>query len=134
MAGKDNFQDNYPVPKTALVLPAPTVASLSFESGEQGAYRVYTSAKLRVLRVKAIVTKAIAATDNGTITIKNAAGSTIATLTITLSSAIGTEFTTGAIVSTNQDIGEDSFFDLTTAKTTVGGKVQVSIETGILPA
>jgi hypothetical protein len=133
MAQAKEFAEVYPVPVDGLNMPAPIVLQASFETGEQGDYRVYTAGKLRVNRVKAIVTKAIAATDNGTITIKDAAGDTIATLTATASDAIGVEYDTGALSDADQDIGKDSFFSVNTAKTTAGGKVLVSVEYSVLP-
>ncbi len=134
MAQAKEFNEVYPCPVDGLNMPAPIVANLSFETGEQGAYRIYTFGKIRVVRVKAIVTKAIAATDDGTITIKDAAGDTIATLTATASDTIGTEYDTTIITDTDKDIGKDSYFDLVTAKSTAGGKVIVSVEYNILPA
>lgn len=133
MAQAKEFAEVYPVPVDGLNMPAPMVALVSFETGEQGAYRIYTAGKIKINRVKAVVVKAIAATDNGTITVKDAAGDTIATLTATASDAIGTAYDSGVITDTDQDIGDDSFFDLTTLKTTAGGKVLVSVEYSVLP-
>jgi len=130
---KKAFRDFYPVPKNGMIVPVPSVANLSFETGEQGAGRVYVPSKVKLVRVKLIVTKALAATDAGTLTVKDASGSTIATLTVPLSSAIGAEVDSGLITTSNNVIADDSFFDLTTAKTTVGGKIQVSVQYAVMP-
>lgn len=133
MAQAKEFAEVYPVPVDGLNMPAPIVALVSYETGEQGAYRIYTAGKIKINRVKTIVVKAIGATDNGTITVKDAAGDTIATITHVASDAVGVEDDSGVITDTDQDIGKDSFFDLTTAKTTAGGKALVSVEYSVLP-
>ena len=133
MAQQQEFGQVYPVPPDGLNMPAEMVVPVSFETGEQCQNRVYTAGRMRIDRVKAIVTRAIAATDNGTITVQDAAGDTIATLTITLSSALNTEFDSGIISDVDQDIEANSHFRLLTAKTTAGGKMLVSVEYSILP-
>lgn len=133
MAQAKEFAEVYPIPVDGLSMPAPIVTEVSFETGEQAQNRIYTAGKIRINRVKAIVTKAIAATDNGTITVQDAAGDSIAVLTITLSSALNTEFDSGVLTDTDQDIAKDSHFRLLTAKTTAGGKCLVSVEYSVLP-
>jgi len=133
MAQDKEFAEVYPIPVDGLNMPAPIVARVSFETGEQAQNRIYTAAKIRINRVKAIVTKAIAATDNGTLTVQDAAGDTIATMTIPLSSALNVEFDSGVITDVDRDIAANSHFRLLTAKTTAGGKLLVSVEYSILP-
>jgi hypothetical protein len=133
MAQAKEFAEVYPVPVDGLNIPAPIVVPVSFETGEQGTYRVYTAGKIRINRVKAIVVKAIAGTDNGTVTVKDAAGDTIATLTAAASASLGTQYDSGSISDADQDISADSYFDLVTAKSTAGGKLLVSVEYSVLP-
>jgi len=128
------FSEVYPVPVDGLNAPAPISLSVSFETGEQGAYRLYSPAKIRIKRIYGIVTKAIGATDNGTILIKDGAGVTVATLTATASDALGVLYDSGILSTVTNDISKDSFFEAVTSKTTAGGKVLLSVEYNILPA
>jgi hypothetical protein len=99
--------------------------SVSFETGEQGDMKV-TMPKCNVISFSASVKKAIAGTDNATIVPKNHAGTamTSGTVTLTSSSAIGTQFT--STPTGNNSFAEGETMTLTTAKTTVGGKAIVS--------
>ena len=133
MAQTKEFAEVYPVPSGGLNMPSPIVAEVSFDAGEQAQNRIYVAGITRINRVRAVVTKAIAATDNGTITVQNAVGNTIATLTITASAALNTEFDSGVITNINRDITRDSHFRLSAVKPTAGGKVLVSVEYSILP-
>ena len=127
------FSQVYPVPADGLNMPVPIVVPVSFETGELGASRINTPGKIRIVRVRGIVIKAIAATDNGTITVRDESGNTIATLTATAADALGVLYDSGIITDTDRDIEKDTFFDALTAKTTAGGKVLLSIEYNILP-
>ncbi len=133
MAQTKEFAEVYPVPEDGLNMPSPIVALVSFEAGEQAQNRIYTAAKMRINRVKAVVVKAIGGTDNGTITVQDESGNTIVVLTATASDALNVEYDSGVITDTDQDIAADSHFRLLTAKTTAGGKVLVSVEYSILP-
>ncbi len=127
------FAEVYPVPVDGLNAPAQIIVPVSFEAGEQAQNRVYTAGKIRIKRVRGIVTKALAITDAGTITVQNAVGNTIATLSFAASAALNTEVDSGVITNINRDIAADSHFRLLTAKPTAGGNVLVSVEYNILP-
>jgi len=74
------------------------------------------------------VTKALAATDAGTVILKNNAGTTMTATTpvsIPLSTVAGTAYDT-AITANNSFVAGD-ILTVFTAKTTVGGKVTCSI-------
>lgn len=95
----------------------------SFETGEQGAYRYYFTKKVSCTKVRVIVTKALSATDNGTVTIqKNGSGSDA--IELPLSSVFGTQ---SELVYT-QSFVEGDYIDFIFAKTTVGGKAQATVE------
>lgn len=127
---------------TAITLPASgTVAttaniaaiedaisiSLSFETGEQTTTRIYFPKAVTINKIRSIVMKAIAATDNGTITCGNSVGaSTGGVVTVTASSALNVEGS--ATPTTNNTVAADSYYYLTSAKTTAGGKVLVTLE------
>lgn len=101
--------------------------AVSFETGEQAAIKLYFPFAVEIKKIRAIATKAIAATDNGTITGANATGnSTGGVITFTASDAINTEKT--ASPTTNNKVGKDSFYKLTSAKTTAGGRALVTLE------
>jgi hypothetical protein len=71
--------------------------------------------------------KAIAGTDNGTITCGNATGaSTAGVITATASDALNVEYAVSP--STNNVVLADGYYYLTSAKSTAGGKVLVSLE------
>jgi len=99
--------------------------NVSFETSEVGDMKV-TMPKCTVVSFNASVSKAIAATDDATIVPKNNAGTamTSGTLTLTASSAIGTQFT--STPSANNTFTEGQTMTLTTAKTTAGGKAIIS--------
>lgn len=99
----------------------------SFETGEQYTLNLYIPFDIRIVRIRGRVIKAIADTDSGTVVIKDHNGNTMATLTASASDAINTDLTAQEVNSNNQ-IPMDSFYQLVSAKTTVGGKVLVSIE------
>ena len=70
---------------------------------------------------------AIAATDNGTITCGNSVGASAGgVVTATASDALNTEY--GVSPTTNNTVAADSYYYLTSAKTTAGGKVLVTLE------
>lgn len=100
---------------------------LSFETGEQTATKVYFPFAVRIRKIRGIVMKAIAATDNGTITGANSVGnSTNGVITATASDALNTEYSVQP--TTNIEVPRDGYYKLTSAKTTAGGKVLVTIE------
>lgn len=100
---------------------------MSFETGELGAYRVYFPFAARIDSIKSGVVKAMADTDNGTITGANATGaSTGGVITHDASDAIGTREV--ATPTTNNEVSSGSYYQLTSAKTTAGGKAIVTLE------
>src|SRR4051812_15466853 len=102
-------------------------ASVSFETGEIGAYYLYFAQPVTVTKLTSRVTKALAATDNGTITGANATGSsTGGVLTHLASAALADEQV--ATPTTNNTVAAGGYYKLTTAKTTAGGKATVSVE------
>lgn len=99
----------------------------SFESGEQSAVKVYFPFPVRITKIRGIVTKAVGATDPGTITGANATGnSTGGVLTAAASDAVNVEYT--ATPTTNNTVAAGSYYKLTSLKTTAGGRVQVTLE------
>lgn len=118
----------------ALVADIPSVllkevrdVDMSFETGEQLTVRVYFPYKVTVNKIRGIVTKAIAGSDNGTITCGNSTGaSTAGVVTATASDALAVEYAVSP--STNNVVLADGYYYLTSAKSTAGGKVMVSLE------
>lgn len=101
---------------------------VSFETGELGDFKISIPYACTVTEVYAYAYKAIAATDNGTIVPKNNGGTTMTagTITFTASDARGTAYTSSP--SANNTFSAGELLTLTTAKTTAGGKVLVSIK------
>lgn len=101
---------------------------VSFESGEQTTHTLYFPFAVTINKIRAFVTKALAGTDDGTITAKNNAGTgmTGGVITLALSSAVATEGT--ASPTANNTIAVDEKLQLTVAKTTAGGRARVTVE------
>ena len=99
----------------------------SFETGYQGAYRIYFAERVKITGIKGIVIKALAATNSGTVTGANTTGnSTGGVITFAASAALGNEQT--AAPTTNMIVEAGSYYSLTTQKTTVGGVVLVTVQ------
>lgn len=101
--------------------------SMSFETNLQTTTRLYFPYKVTVNKLRGIVMKAIAATNNGTITAANATGDMAnGVITATASDALNVAYSVSP--TTNNVIAKDSYIQLTSAKATAGGEVLVSIE------
>jgi hypothetical protein len=114
---------------TNVVLP---IIEVSFESGE-----TITAVKLpkmpfrySLVDVRTAVVKAIAATDAATVTVKNGS-TTLATVTIPLSSVVATETAAASVVSTPFELADQ--LSVTTAKSTAGGKAYLYLTVKVLP-
>ncbi len=113
-----------------LVLP---IVPVSFETGE-----TMTAVKLpkmpfrySLVDVRTAVTKAIAATDAATVTVK-VGSTTLATVTIPLSSAMATETASAATpIATAIELTDQ--LTVTTAKTTAGGRGFLYLTVLVLP-
>lgn len=104
-----------------------TSLMMSFETGELTATKIFFPYKVTINKIRGIVMKAVAGTDNGTITGANSVGnSTGGVITATASDALNTEYS--VTPSTNNVVNTDSFYTLTSAKTTAGGRVLATIE------
>lgn len=104
-----------------------TTVPMSFESGEQTTTKIYFPMKVTINKIRGIVMTEIADTDNGTITCGNSAGdSANGVITAAASAALDTEYSVSP--TTNNVVLADGYYSLTSAKTTPGGKVLVSLE------
>lgn len=103
------------------------VFPMSFESGEQTTLRIYFPQKVTINKIRTEVIKALAATDSGTVTCGNSTGASAnGVCTHAASAALADRQV--ASPTTNNVVLADGYYYLTTAKTTVGGKVMVSLE------
>ena len=98
----------------------------SFETNLQATNDIRFSGRVLLIRAKGVVTKALAGTDAGTVALKNAAGTTLATITIPLSSALDVEVSVD--FPANTFIERDSYLRLDFTKTTAGGSANVFVE------
>jgi len=114
---------------SAALLKGVIAVPMSFETAGIGVMTVYFPFACTIGLLRSVVTKALAATDTGTLTGKNAAGTgmTGGVVTIAASEAIGGLDVSSAI-SGNNAIAADSFMTITSAKTTVGGEATCFIE------
>ena len=101
---------------------------ISFESGEQGTNQIYLYGKFKIVALRGCVTKVIAGTDAGTVTCKiNGTSVTNGVLTFPLSSALNTIVTaTPSALNTYSTFGLIDV-ELTSQKTTVGGKAIITL-------
>lgn len=102
---------------------------ISFESGEQAVYGIRMSYAGSVTNVYCKATKAIAATDTGTITFKDNAGTTMTVTTpivFAISDPINTAYSSA--VTANNTFVDGDIITITPAKTTAGGKVLITLE------
>ncbi len=117
------FRDN----KIAAMTPGIVTVPMSFEDGEQTATKIYFPFKVRIDKIRSIVMKAIAGTDDGTITGANASGNSAnGVVTVAASSALNTE--DSATPTSNNVVEAGSYYKLTASKSTAGGKVLVTLE------
>jgi hypothetical protein len=111
----------------AALLKGVSTFTMSFETGEQTTTRIYFPMKVTIDKIRGIVMKAIAASDNGTITCGNSTGaSTAGVITAMASDALNVLYSVSP--STNNVVLADGYYYLTSAKSTAGGKVLVSLE------
>ena len=111
----------------AALLKGVTTVPMSFESGEQTTTKIYFPMKVTVNKIRGIVMKAIAGTDNGTVTCGNLTGdSENGVITATASAALNTEY--AVLPTTNNVVLANGYYYLTSAKSTAGGKILVSLE------
>ena len=104
-----------------------TTVPMSFETGEQTTTKIYFPMKVTINKIRGIVMKAVAGTDNGTVTCGNSTGASASgVITATASAALNTEYTVSP--TTNNVVLADGYYYLTSTKTTPGGKVLVSLE------
>ncbi len=106
---------------------------LSFDTGESGTVKLYFPKTTTITTVRLFVTKALAATDAGTVTLKNSSGTGMAggVGTVPLSSVFGTEV---LITPTDHNsVAAGDFIELVSAKTTAGGKLLATVFYTITP-
>jgi hypothetical protein len=109
------------------LLPEVRDFPVSFETDETTTLKVYFPYKVTINKIRAFATKAIADTDDATITCGNETGaSTAGVITFTASDALATE--KAVEPSDNNVVAAGEYYYLTTAKTTPGGKALVSLE------
>jgi len=122
-------RENYPIPLIGSRLPLHV--PVSFETDEVGTFKLPALGyRVRVVgTAKSVVTKTVAGSNSGTITVKNGA-TTVATITVAASSALGDEDSASV---TETVFEADEQITLTTAKVTAGGRAHVTLTVEILP-
>ena len=100
---------------------------VSFESGEQTTHKIYFPHAVVITEARAQVTKALAATNSGTITLKNNAGTAMANGVITFSASAPLSTLGFCKPTSNQGIASTNYLQITVAKTTAGGRARVEI-------
>lgn len=100
------------------------VVPVSFEAGEQCYNRVFVPYGFDLLDAWFHVTKAIAGTDDGSITIK---GDTVTLRTINVPASTGLNIACASVLVSSAQTPPESNLDCITLKTTAGGKGLVSL-------
>lgn len=101
--------------------------SMSFETGEQTTTKIYFPYKVTIQKIHTIVMKALADTDDGTVTCGNSTGASAGgVVTIAASAALNEEDT--ATPTTNNVVESEGYYYLTTAKSTAGGRILVTLD------
>lgn len=109
------------------IVPDIVTILMSFETGEQTATTIYFPYAVTINKIRGIIMKALSGTDNGTITGANSVGASAnGVITALASAALNTEYS--VTPTTNNTVAADSYYKLTSAKTTVGGKILVTLE------
>lgn len=103
------------------------VFPVSFETGEQCNNRIKIPFACTVIGMYAVAKKAIAATDNGTITLKNAAATSMTNGLITFTASDALETAYSVTPSANNVVVANDIIYVVTAKATAGGKALVSL-------
>jgi hypothetical protein len=111
----------------AALLKGIVTLDMSFEASEQTVTKIYFPMKVTIAKIRSIVMLEVAATDDGTITGANSVGNSNAgVVTVAASSALNAE--DSATPDTNVVVAAGSYYQLTSAKSTAGGKVLVTLE------
>lgn len=111
----------------AALLKGINTFAMSFETDEQTTTKIYFPFKVTINKIRSIVMKALSATNAGTITGANVTGnSTNGVVTVATSATLNEE--DSASPTTNKIVAAGSYYQLTTAKATAGGKVLVTLE------
>jgi hypothetical protein len=111
----------------AALLKGIVTLDMSFETDEETITKVYFPFKVTINKIRSIVMKLIAGTNDGTITGANSVGASNAgVVTVAADSALNTE--DNASPDSNVVVAANSYYQLTTAKAAKGGKVLVTLE------
>ena len=122
--------EHYPVPLIGsyqfITIP------FSLETSEKGEFKLATLPfRCKVISAKTVMTKAAAASDEATVTIKKSS-TTVATVTIAASAAIGEEDTAPSVTGTKFETTDQ--ISITPAKTTAGGRGMLYLTVEVLPS
>ena len=111
----------------AALLKGITVVPMSFDANEQTTTKIYFNSKVTINKIRGIVVKAVAASDNGTVTAADSTGNmTSGVITAVAADALNTAYIVSP--SDHNVIAADSYVQLTSVKSTAGGKLLVTLE------
>ena len=100
---------------------------VSFDASEAATHNLYFPFPVIITRIRSTVTKQLAATDAATITGANAAGPSAGGV-ITHAAGIAAGDQQIVVPTTNNTVTIDSYYSITSAKPTAGGKATVTVE------
>jgi hypothetical protein len=121
---------NYPVEKIGS--REVVLVPVSFETNEVGTFKLPSLGyRTKLIAARSVVNKTVAGSDAGTITVKHG-NTTLATITVALSSAIGDEDTAPSV--TEDEVEATGQYTLVTAKSTAGGRAIAALTLEVLPS
>jgi len=104
---------------------------VSFETSEVGTFEVPNPGyRFTVKNAKSVVTHIVAGSNNGTITLLKGS-TTLGSLTVAASSAIGDEDTYSEVAKATFEVTDE--LKITTAKSTAGGRAILAVTVEVLP-
>ena len=119
----------YPVPLIGSIIPLQCM--VSFETNEVGTFSFpLMPFRFKLNRVDSVVTKTVAGSNDGTITLKKAS-TTYAEVTVAASAAIGDEDADTTVTETAFELTEQ--LKVVTAKSTAGGRCLLTVFVEVLP-
>lgn len=124
------MDQNYPLP---LIGSEQVIyVQVSFETNEVGTFDVPNPGyRFKVKNAKSVVTKTVAGSNDGTITLKKS-DTTLGTLTVAASSAVGDEDSYTSSAEADFEVTDE--LKITTAKSTAGGQCLLAVTLEVLPS
>ncbi len=101
---------------------------VNFAAAGVGTFRLYFNNKVTINRVRSVVTGALAASDDGTVTLQNSAGAAMNNGVVTIAASAAVGDLDSCVPDSNNVVTADDYINVVVAKTTPNGTAWVDIE------